>query len=115
MNLIRAGAAMTAVLWLAGCAGSAAAEGHVAGQLLKQGGQSPGQRPMSGTIAFAVAGHPQVTVRVSDTGTFSVQLAPGHYRVTGPCSYPSPVTVTANHTTHIKIICILASGQPPSN
>jgi hypothetical protein len=115
MNLMRASAAALAVMWLAGCAGPAPVTGQVTGRLLKQGGQSPGQRPMPGTVVFAAAGHPQVTVRVADTGIFSVQLPPGRYRVSGPCSQSVPVAVTAHHTTRVNLICTFASGHPPSN
>ena len=57
MNLMRAPAAMLAVLLLAGCAGHEPATGQVTGRLLSQGGGSPGQRPMPGTVAFTAAGH----------------------------------------------------------
>jgi hypothetical protein len=115
MNLMRACAATLAVLWLAGCAGPGPATGQVTGRLLKQGGQSPGQRPMPGAVVFATAGHPQVTVRVADSGVFSVRLPPGRYRVSGPCSPSRQAAVTAHHTTRVTLICVFASGRPPSN
>jgi len=95
MSLMRAPAAMLAVLLLAGCAGHEPAKGWVTGRLLSQGGGSPGQRPMPGTVAF------------------SVQLPPGRYHVSGPCSRSLPVTVTAHRTTHVSIVCTLAVGLPP--
>jgi len=113
MNPMRAPAAMLAVLLLAGCAGHDPATGQVAGRLLSNGGGSPGQRPMPGSVAFTAAGHPPVTVRVTNSGNFSVQLPPGQYHVSGPCSRSLPVTVTAHHTTHINIICTVAVGSPP--
>jgi hypothetical protein len=114
MNLMLACAAMLAVL-LAGCAGPDQATGQVTGQLLSRGGQPPGQRPMPGTVALTAAGHPRVTVRVPNSGMFSVQLPPGHYHVSGPCLQSLPVTVTAHHTTHVNVICTLAVGRPPSD
>ena len=113
MSLMRAPAAMLAVLLLAGCAGHEPAKGWVTGRLLSQGGVSPGQRPMPGTVAFTAAGQPPMTVRVPNSGTFSVQLPPGRYHVSGPCSRSLPVTVTAHRTTHVSIVCTLAVGLPP--
>jgi hypothetical protein len=115
MNLMRASAATLAVLGLAGCAGPGPVTGQVTGQLLRQGGQSPGRRPMPGTVVFAAAGHSQVTIRVADTGIFSVRLPPGRYRISGPCSQSLPVAVTAHHTTRVSLICTFASGNPPSD
>ena len=113
MTLMRAPAAMLAVLLLAGCAGHEPATGQVTGRLLSQGGGSPGQRPMPGTVAFTAAGQPPMTVRIPNSGTFSVQLPPGRYHVSGPCARPLPVTVTAHRTTHVNIVCTFAVGRPP--
>ena len=113
MTLMRAPAAMLAVLLLAGCAGHEPATGQVTGRLLIQGGGSPGQRPMPGTVAFTATGQPPMTVRVPNSGTFSVQLPPGRYHVSGPCARPLPVTVTAHRTTHVNIVCTFAVGRPP--
>jgi hypothetical protein len=113
MTLMRAPAAMLAVLLLAGCAGHEPATGQVTGRLLSQGGGSPGQRPMPGTVAFTAAGQPPMTVRVPNSGTFSVQLPPSRYHVSGPCGRPLPVTVTAHRTTHVNIVCTFAVGRPP--
>jgi hypothetical protein len=113
MNLMRACAVVLAVL-LAGCAGHEPVTGQVTGRLLSRGGQPPGQRPMPGTVAFTAAGQPQVTVRVQNSGIFSVQLPPGRYHVSGPCPQSLFVTVTAHHTTHVNVICTLALGRPPS-
>jgi len=117
--------AMLLAMLLAGCtapAGHGPVTGDVAGRLVRvggppsQGGQGgqPSLRPMPGTVTFASAAHGRVTVRVGNSGTFSVRLPPGRYRVSGPCSRPMPVTVTARHTTHVKIICVVPAGSPPS-
>lgn len=113
MSLMRAPTAMLAVLLLAGCAGHEPAMGQVTGRLLSQGGGSPGQRPMAGTVAFTAAGHAPTTVQVPKSGVFSVQLPPGHYTVSGTCARSHTVTVTAHQTTHIDIICRLLVGRPP--
>ena len=113
MSLMRAPTAMLAVLLLAGCAGHEPATGQVTGRLLSQGGGSPGQRPMPGTVAFTAAGQPPTTVQVPNSGVFSVQLPPGRYHVSGPCSRSLPVTVTAHRTTHVNIVCAFAVGRPP--
>jgi hypothetical protein len=120
MNASRTAAGLLMALLLAGCtapAGHGPVTGHVAGRLLRTGGP-PGQgqpslRPMPGTVTFTSA-HRRVTVRVGDSGAFSVRLPPGRYRVSGPCSRPSPVTVTARNTAHVKIICVVPAGSPPS-
>jgi hypothetical protein len=121
MNASRICAGLLAAL-LAGCAapaGHGPVTGDVAGRLVREGGPpgpggQPGQRPMPGTVTFTSAAH-RVTVRVGKSGSFSAQLPPGRYRVSGPCSRPSPVTVTARHTAHVKIICIVPVGSPPSS
>jgi hypothetical protein len=121
MNASRTSAGLLAVL-LAGCtapAGQGPVTGEVAGRLVREGGppdqgSQPGQRPMPGTVTFTSAAHRRLTVRVGNSGTFTVRLPPGRYRVSGPCSRPSPVTVTARHTAHVKIICIVRVGSPPS-
>jgi hypothetical protein len=119
MNLLRAtAAALPAVLLavlLAGCAGPDPVTGVVTGRLMSEGGRGPGEHPMPGTVAFTAAGHPQVTVRVQNSGIFSVQLPPGRYHVSGPCPQSLPVTVTAHQTTHVNVVCTLAVGRPPSD
>jgi hypothetical protein len=113
---------MLTVLLLAGCAattGQGPVTGRVAGRLLGVGGPTgsdgqPSQRPMPGTVSFTSAGHRRVTVRVGNSGLFSVQLPPGRYQVSGPCPQSWPVTVTAHRTTHVNVICILHVGSPPS-
>jgi hypothetical protein len=123
MNASRAAAGLLAAFLLAGCtapAGHGPATGKVAGRLLREGGPpgqggQPGLRPMPGTVTFTSAAHRRVTVRVGNSGIFSVRLPPGRYRISGPCSRPSPVTVTARRTSHVKIICIVPDGSPPSS
>ena len=121
MNASRTAAGLLAALMLAGCtapAGNGPVTGNVAGRLLRTGGP-PGQgaepslRPMPGALTFTSA-HRRVTVHVGDSGSFTVRLPPGRYRVSGPCSRPSPVTVTPGHTAHVKIICVVPQGSPPS-
>jgi hypothetical protein len=117
MNMPRAFPGVLAALLLAGCVattGHGPVTGHVAGRLLREGGRPPGQRPMSGVVAFTAAGHRRVTVRVGSSGSFSVQLPPGRYNASGPCSRPWPVTVTAHRTVHVNIICLVPVGSPPS-
>jgi hypothetical protein len=122
MNASRTSTGLLAVLLLAGCtapAGQGPVTGEVAGRLVRVGGPpgpggQAGQQPMPGTVTFASAEH-RVTVRVGKSGRFSVQLPPGRYRVSGPCSRPSPVTVTARRTAHVKIICVVPEGSPPSS
>jgi len=115
-------ALLLAALLLAGCTGPPGhgpVTGTVAGRLLREGGPlapgggQPGLRPMAGAVTFTSANR-RVTVRAGNSGTFSVRLPPGRYRVSGPCSRPSPVTVTAHRTSHIKIICIVPVAAPPS-
>ena len=122
MSASRTSAGLLAALLLAGCtapSGPGPVTGEVAGRLVRVGGPpgpggQPGQQPMPGTVIFASAAH-RVTVRVGKSGSFSVRLPPGRYRVSGPCSRPSPVTVSARHTAHIKIICVVPVGSPPSS
>jgi hypothetical protein len=113
LSPLRASAATLALSLLAGCAGHMPLTGQVAGRLLREGGPQSGQ-PMPGTVAFTAAGLPRVTVRAGSSGIFSVQLPPGNYHVSGPCSQSFPVTVTAHHTTKINVTCIVRLGSPPS-
>lgn len=122
MSPLRISTGLLAVL-LAGCAaatGPPATTGLAAGRLLRDGGplgsggQQPGLRPMPGIVTFTAAGHRRVTVRVGNSGSFSVRLPPGRYQVSGPCSRPMPVTVAARRTAHVKIICVVPLSSPPS-
>lgn len=106
--------------------------GTVTGRLIREGGplgpggQQPAVRPLRGLVQFTSAGHRVVNVRVGRSGTFSVSLAPGTYRVTGrspeitqaggasmdggpalPCARPVSVTVTPQHTAKITLACIV--------
>jgi hypothetical protein len=117
MKLLHASVAMLAVLLavsLAGCAGHEPVTGQVTGRLLREGSPPSGQ-PMPGTVAFTAAGRQRVTVRAGNSGTFSAQLPPGRYHVSGPCSQSFPVTVTAHQTVHVNVICIVPVGRPPSS
>ncbi len=113
MNQLRPLAAILAVL-LAGCAGHELVTGQVTGQLVSQGGSTPGQRPMAGVVTFTAAGHRQGMVRAGNSGRFSLQLPPGNYQVSGPCSQSFSVTVIAHRTTHVSVICIVPVSSPPS-
>jgi hypothetical protein len=141
MNQLRTYVCVLATLLSAGCAAASAqapataagaqapATGHLAGRLVMEGGplgpggKQPGERPLSGSVTFAAAGHRRVTVRVGSSGRFSVQLLPGTYRVSGaspaietssgsngkeqelPCSQPLSATVTAGHTSTVTVTC----------
>ena len=124
-----------AVGLLAGCA-AALAQPHVAaqpagrvtGHLIMEGGpiQPNGQqpvRPIPGTVTFTAAGHRSTSIQVGDSGTFSVRLSPGRYRISAqsprilevdgghnrelPCSQPLSVTVKAGHSAAITVACIV--------
>jgi hypothetical protein len=145
MNQRRTWAGVLAALMLTGCTAAGAADsgtthatghaparatGHVTGRLLMEGGplgpggQQPGERPIPGTVTFTAAGQRPVQVGVRTSGTFSVWLPPGRYRVAGRSpdvetvtdsgktvadSYLEPwsVTVTARHTTAIQVVFIV--------
>jgi hypothetical protein len=132
MNILRSAAGALAVVLLAGCGavgGHGSAGGEVTGKLLMEGGplgpggQQPGTRSIPGVVTFSAAGHRSVSVRVANSGAFTVNLPPGRYRVTGkspriiqvgngtrrelPCSQLLTVTVTAHHTATIAVTCIV--------
>jgi hypothetical protein len=133
MIQLRTCACLLALL-TAGCAATGgqappAAAGHLAGQLVMEGGplgpggQQPGERPLSGTVTFTAAGHRRVTVQVGSSGKFSVRLPPGTYQISGgspfietssgsggneeefPCSQPLTAKVTAGHTANVTVTC----------
>jgi hypothetical protein len=122
MRRLQAMTGVAAIVLVSGCApalahtsaGRGTAVGTVAGKLQIEGGpigasgQQPGKRPVSGTVRFTSTRHHPVTVRVGDSGTFSVQLPPGTYAAcplsagaSGPCTRARQVTVTARHTTKV--------------
>jgi hypothetical protein len=128
-----------AVGLLAGCAAALAqptaaghpadghdASGRVTGRLVMEGGpiQPGGQqpvRPIPGLVTFTEAGHRPTSIQVGNSGTFSVRLSPGRYRVSAkspriievdgghdrelPCSQPLSVTVKAGHPAAITVAC----------
>lgn len=129
--LIRAG--VVAVVLLAGCGtapGHAPARGTVTGRFVREGGplgpggRQPATRPLSGLVQFTGPGGYVASVRVGRTGTFTVSLPPGTYRVSGrspdimqvsdggseqevPCSQPASVTVSAHRTTKLTLACVV--------
>jgi len=119
-----AAAAMLAVLALAGCTGEHSATGQPTGQqpvtgqvtgtLMSVSSSTASQRPMAGTVTFTAPGRQRVMVQAGTSGSFSAQLAPGRYRVSGPCSQSFPVTVTAQQTTHVTVYCIVRVSSPPA-
>ena len=97
-----------------------AASGTVTGKLqmeggpMSPGGQQPGKRPVPGTVRFTSTRQHPVTVRVGNSGAFSVRLPPGTYAVCprspaaqGPCAQGRRVTVTARHTAKIVFTFIV--------
>jgi hypothetical protein len=123
MSRLRAVTGVAAIVLLSACAPAVAhapvvvhapASGTVTGKLqieggpISPGGQQPGKRPVPGTVRFTSTRQHRVTVRVGNSGAFSVQLPPGTYAVCprspaaqGACSQGRRVTVTARHTTKI--------------
>jgi hypothetical protein len=133
------------VVPLAGCAAGSAAvapthatvtspapRGTVTGRLQREGGPlgpggtQPKVVPLPGTVRFEPVGRarPPVAVAVGRSGTFTVALAPGTYRVTGqspniqeqlsdgtttdpPCAQPTAVTVVAGRTARVAVNCIV--------
>jgi hypothetical protein len=90
---------------------------------LGPGGRQPVTRPIPGTVRFTDARHRVVRVRVGRSGTFSVGLPAGTYTASGrsprvvevdggtvrqtPCTQPRRVTVTAGHSTHVTLACVV--------
>lgn len=123
MSRLQAITGVAAIAALSACAPAVAqapSVGTVTGKLQIEGGpispdgQQPGKRPVSGAVQFTSTRQHRVTVRVGNSGAFSVQLPPGTYAVCsrspaaqGPCSQPRRVTVTAQHTTKIAFTFIV--------
>jgi hypothetical protein len=89
---------------------------------MRPGGQQPERRPTPGTIQFARGGHRMISTRAGHSGTFSIRLRAGTYRVSGgsprvtagsrtdretACSQPVTVAVIPGHTVHISLVCIV--------
>ncbi len=112
MNRLTAAAGAAGVLLLAACGAATGPGGTgtttvvagtgattVTGRFLVEGGpMGAGERPIRGTVTFTGAGRPRVSVPVGRSGTFSVVLAPGIYRVSGRS--PSIVEVDADGSRH---------------
>ena len=117
MNRLTAAAAGAGVLLLAACGGATGPGGTgttttgtttvvtgtgattVTGRFLVEGGpMGAGERPIRGTVTFTGAGRPRVSVPAGRSGTFSVALPPGVYRVSGRS--PSIVEVDADGSQH---------------
>jgi hypothetical protein len=112
--------------------------GTVSGRAQLEGGPTPSAgaagrrdaqprvRPLPGTVEFELAGrtHRLVTATAGASGTFSVRLAPGTYRVTVrsphireqlsdgrlrelPCAPPRTVTVVARRAATITLTCLV--------
>jgi hypothetical protein len=135
MSRLQAATGVAAIVLLSACAPAvvhapavaharavvhAPASGTVTGKLQIEGGpispdgQQPGKRPVPGAVRFTATRHHPVTVRVGNSGAFSVQLPPGTYAVCsrspaaqGPYSQPRHVTVTARHTIKIAFTFIV--------
>lgn len=155
MSMLRAVIGAVAVLILAACAagpshsasqhaavtGHTSARGMITGRFVIEGGpigpdgQQPGERPIAGTVLFSAGPGQAVKVRVGKSGTFSVRLPSGTYRVSGrspavmqvsngavigaggklvsgreherPCSQPQTVTVMTGRTAGIAVACIV--------
>jgi hypothetical protein len=110
----------------------AAMHGTVTGRFVMEGGplgpggQQPKARPIPGLVQF-MAGRRMIKVPVGRSGTFSVSLPPGTYRVAGrspritqvagtapagpgrerPCTLPRSVTVTPHSSTAITLACVV--------
>jgi len=123
-----------ALVWLAAmllpvactaAASPAPPRGTVAGRLmfeggpLQAGGRQAAPRPIPGTVQFASGHHWHITVHVTGSGRFSVQLPAGRYDVfyRSPrllqigtdgvghqtWSHAAPVTVIPHHTTNTTL------------
>jgi hypothetical protein len=113
----------------------------VTGKLVREGGplgpggQQPGERPLSGSVAFSGGPGEVIHVRVGESGAFSLRLPAGTYAVTGRspsiitvsnggmvnaqgqvikghatvsvCSTPASVTMTPPHTARLTLTCVV--------
>jgi hypothetical protein len=103
-----------AVVHAPAVSGTATGKLQMEGGPISPGGQQPGKRPVPGTVRFTSAHQHPVTVRVGDSGAFSVQLPAGTYAVCsrspaaqGPCAQARRVTVRARHTIKIAFTFIV--------
>jgi hypothetical protein len=95
---------------------------EMVGGPIQPGKTSTPVRPLSGVITFRGSGGDALDVTVGASGTFSVNLAPGSYTVTGrsknleqqnadgtvsdpPCSSPVRLTVRAGTPAHVTVVC----------
>jgi hypothetical protein len=95
---------------------------EMVGGPLQPGKTSTPVRPLSGVVTFSDSTGDALSVTVGTSGTFSVNLAPGSYTVTGrsknleqqnangtvserPCSSPVKLTVRPGATAHVTVVC----------
>ena len=123
--LVWLAAAMLLPVACTAAASSTPPRGTVTGRLLFEGGpiqlngQQPRPHPIPGTVEFINGSHRRITVHVTGSGRFSVQLPAGRYDVRDRSprilevgadgvghqtwSRAAPVTVTPHHTTKITL------------
>jgi hypothetical protein len=103
----------SAVLFSAACGDSDTA--RVTGVLRMTGGPSGASQPgVPGTVFFGAGGR-RTTATADTDGTFSIQLPPGRYEVTGAspqygsgagvCRTDSPVTVAKSDVRGVVVAC----------
>ncbi len=89
--------------------------GVIAGQLGYEGGAYPGGfQPTAGVVKFV--GPQRVgRVKVPDSGSFTVDVVPGIYTLTGcggtkdrQCGSPQDVTVKAQKTSRVEVVWLRA-------
>jgi hypothetical protein len=95
---------------------------EMVGGPLQPGKTSTPVRPLSGVVTFSDSTGDALNVTVGTSGTFSVNLAPGSYTVTGrsknleqqnadgsvsdrPCSSPVKLTVRPGTRVRVTVVC----------
>ena len=95
---------------------------EMVGGPIQPGKTSTPVMPLSGVVTFRDSGGDALDVTVGASGTFSVNLAPGSYTVTGrsksieqqnadgtvsdpPCSAPLTLTVRPGTPAHVTVVC----------
>jgi hypothetical protein len=97
---------------------------EMTGGAVQPGKTNTGVRPLSGVVTFRDGGGDTLNVTVGTSGTFTLNLSPGSYTVTGrtkhieqrsangtvtdpPCSSPVKLTVQAGTPAHVTVVCVV--------
>jgi hypothetical protein len=116
-RLLFSAGVMAIFTFLGGCASAGSTTGHLVGHVFTQGGMDAKTQPAEAKLTATPDDGSANVVRTVDTapdGSFSVDLPPGTYKLTGTLTTripggqtsPQDVKITTGTTTDVKVYAI---------